>query len=542
MKFVIIILTVLSLFDWCWCTSNYPPYLRLPLEGQVKTIDPSLTFDMASIELTEQLFLGLTNYIYRNSMYKIEPELATKWTIHEQGTVYRFQLRKGIFWVNGEGERIRPVTAHDVVWAIKRNINPETDAPYASALFILKNAKDIYQKNKEMNTIGIRALDDYSVEFQLEYAASCFPAMLTMWIYRPLPEEVIEKFGDNWTLPENILTNGTYRLTEWKKRRRITLLFNQHFKGHKAIISEIQYYIVPESFAALNMYTKGQLDIVGGNYTRFSPMGIFRISKLEEIKPEHIQTTRFAVYSYHFNTIRPPVDNILVRKAITSVIDRELLIDVITKGSEQPASTFTHPAFLGIKDDTPYQDIHFDPNMGKTYLEKAGYPDGKNFPELILCYDISDTHHVIARSFQIMLKHYLNIDVVLAPKEWGDFIDAIDQSDKNKVPHIFRFGWASDYLDANNFLNEALSHSRNFSGWNNDTFDDLLLQARQETDLEKRLELYRQAEKIVTTDQVTIVPLYYESDHYLVKPRVKGFFPMPIGGQHIEKWGLIDAK
>ena len=536
------IFILLSLFDCCWAESNHPPYLRLPLEGQVQTIDPSLTFDMSSIELTEQLFLGLTNYIYHNSVYTVVPELATRWTIHEQGSVYRFQLREDIFWVNGNGEIIRPVTAHDVVWAIHRNINPKIDAPYASALFILENGSDIFEKKKEINTIGVRALNDYLLEFKLTNAASCFPAMLTMWIFRPLPGEIVEQYGDQWTLPENIHTNGAYRLIEWKKRRKIILKSNTHYKNHENIIPEIHYYIVPESFAALNMYTKSKLDIVGGNYTRFSPMGIFRISKLESLKPEHIQTTRFAVYSYHFNAIRPPVDNLWVRKAITSAIDRALLVEVITKGGEQPASTFTHPAFLGIKDNMPYQDTHFDPNKAKEYLAKAGYPNGDNFPELILCYDISDTHHVIARSFQIMLKYYLNIDVVLAAKEWEDFIDAIDQADKNKVPHIFRFGWASDYLDANNFLNEAFAHSRNFSGWNNKTFDSLLLKARQETDLTKRLEFYRQAEKIISTDQVAIVPLYYESDHYLVKPWIKSFFPMPIGGQLIETWGFSDEN
>jgi ABC-type oligopeptide transport system substrate-binding subunit len=542
MKILGMILVVLSIFDWCWCESSHPPYLRLPLEGQVQTIDPSLTFDMSSIELTEQLFLGLTNYIYQDSVYKIVPELATQWTIHEKGSVYRFQLRQDIFWVNGYGERIRPVTAHDIVWAIHRNINPKTDAPYASALFILKNASDIFHKKKDINTIGVRALNDYLVEFTLTYAASYFPAMLTMWIFRPLPKEIVEKFADQWTMPENILTNGAYRLTEWKKRRRIILQSNANYNDHLNTIPEIRYYIVPESFAALNMYTKNKLDIVGGNYTRFSPMGIFRINKLESLKPEHIQTTRFAVYSYHFNAIRPPMDNLFVRKAITSAIDRVLLVDVITKGGEQPASTFTHPGFLGIKDNMPYPDTHFDPNKAKEYLKKAGYPNGDHFPELILCYDISDTHHVIARSFQIMLKHYLNIDVVLAAKEWGDFIDAIDQADKNKVPHIFRFGWASDYLDANNFLNEALTHSRNFSGWTDNTFDLLLLQARQETNLSKRLAIYQQAETIITSSQVAIVPLYYETDHYLVKPWIKNFFPMPIGGQHIEKWEFSDAK
>jgi len=507
----------------------------------VKTIDPSLTFDTSSIELTEQLFLGLTNYIYQDSAYKIVPELATQWTIHEQGTVYRFQLKQNIFWVKGNGERIRPVTAHDVVWAIKRNIHSKTDAPYASALFIIENAQKIYQNKKDMETIGVRALNDYMVEFKLAYAASCFPAMLTMWIFRPLPIEIIEKYGERWTQPENIYSNGPYRLTEWKKRRKIILESNTHFTEPHAI-PEIHYFIVPESFAALNMYIKNQLDIVGGYYTRFSPMGIFRIKKQDVLKPEHIKKTRFGVYSYHFNAIRPPVSNVLVRKAITAAIDRALLVDVITKGNEQPASTFTHPAFLGIKDTMSYPDTHFDPHQARNFLAQAGYPNGKNFPELILSYDISDTHHVIAKSFQIMVKHYLNIDVVLEPKEWNDFIDTIDQPDKNKVPHIFRFGWTADYLDANNFLNEAFSHSRNFSGWNDDTFDLLLLQARQEPNLERRLAHYRRAEKIITTYQVAIIPLYYECDHYLVKPWVKGFLPMPIGGQHLETWRFSDAQ
>jgi len=543
MNIICIILIVLSLPGFCWCENIHPNYLRLPLEGQIKTIDPSLTFDMASIELTEQLFLGLTNYSYRNSAYRIVPELAQRWTIHEQGTVYHFELKKNIFWVNGSGEIIRPVTAHDVVWAIQRNINPQTDAPYASALFVLKNAKSIYEKTiTDMNALGVHAIDDYTVEFQLTYAASYFPAMLTMWIYRPLPKEIIEKFEDQWTRPEHILTNGAYTLSEWKKRRKIVLKSNIHFEKPVSRIPEIHYYIVPESFAALNMYIKNRLDVIGGNYTRFSPMGIFRISKQESLSSEHIQTTRFAVYSYHFNAIRPPVNNVWVRKAITAAIDRALLVDVITKGGEQPASTFTHPAFLGIKNNLPYSDHHFDPNKARSYLEKAGYPNGDNFPELILCYDISDTHHVIARSFQIMLKHFLNINVTLEAKEWADFIDTIDQPDKHKVPHLFRFGWASDYLDANNFLNEAFSHSRNFSGWNDDAFDSLLQQASQEQDLNKRLILYQQAEKIISTDQVAIVPLYYESDHYLIKPWVKGINPMPIGGQHIEKWIISDDE
>jgi len=516
-----------------------PKYIRLPIEGQIKTIDPSMSFDMGSIEITEQLFLGLTNYEYKNSKYHVVPELAVKWSIFDNGKTYRFWLRKDVFWVKSiTGEKIRLVNAHDIVWAVHRNIDPKNDAPYASALYILKNAREINTgKNSNISDIGVKAIDDFIIEFNLEYAASYFPSMLAMGVFRPLPAMVIEKFGKKWTEPENIITNGSYILYKWLKRRKIILKINtNYFNFNNYSIPELRYLIVPENFAALDMYLRNRLDIVGGDYSRFSPIAISRINNNPELDNEHFNISRFSVYSYHFNTNRYPVDNLLVRKAITSAINRNLLIDIVTKGGEKPASTFTHPAFLGYEEGKKYYDEHFNPVEAKKYLSNAGFPDGKNFPELILSYDVSDSHTIIANSIKIMLEHYLKINIRLDPQEWGKFIDIISQEDKKNVPHLFRFGWASDYLDANNFLNEALFHSRSFSGWDNKKYDDLLLNASLEKNNDMRLKLYQQAENIMTFEDISVVPIFFETAHYLVKPWIRGWYPMPIGGQHIENW------
>jgi ABC-type oligopeptide transport system substrate-binding subunit len=236
-----------------------PGYLRLPLKSAIATLDPGLIFDIGQIEVVEQLFLGLTDF--NPKTYEVMPELAKDRQVSQNGKVYTFRLRQDIKWSNGES-----VTAHDLVWAIRRNIVKETDSPYVFTLYPIKNAEAInLGQITDINKLGVRAIDDYTVEFTLNKAAGYFPALASLWTYRPLPRKVIERYGYNWTDPAHIQTNGSYQLTEWNKGDRLILKKNPiYYETEKVNIPEIHYRIVPGDSLALALYKKNEIDIMGG--------------------------------------------------------------------------------------------------------------------------------------------------------------------------------------------------------------------------------------------------------------------------------------
>lgn len=511
---------------------DHPHYLRLPIEGIISTIDPGLTEDMAAIEITEQLFLGLTDF--NPTTYEPVPELAEEWIVSEDGKTYRFKLRKDVTWTGGE-----PVTAQDIVWAVQRNIRPETGSPYAYTLYILKNAEAFHKgRIADVSEIGVSAADDFTVEFTLEHAAAYFPAMAGLWVWRPLPRKVIEKYGNRWTEPEHIQTNGSYMLREWQKGRMMILKkYPNYYDAENVAISEVRYYIIPESFTGLVMYENDELDIIGGPYLRLPLTEILRIKASPVFSKEYSNEPEFSTYYYGFNTKRPPVDNPLVRKAIAAAIDRRLLIDVVTKGDEEPAATFTRPPIFGSVAPSEGVGIYFNPVQAKDWLAEAGYPEGKGFPEITLMYNASETNAAVAEAVQTFLKHYLNIRIRLEDREWPEYIEAIAQP---KTPHMFRLGWTADYPDANNWLNEQFHpfRSANRIGWENAAFAEQVECAGEITDPEERKRRYKRAEQILTEEEAAIIPIYFYTAQYLEKPWIMGRYHMGVGGQHIRNIGF----
>lgn len=508
--------------------------LRLPVEGIITTIDPGLSQDISSIEVIEQMFLGLTDFDPKT--YEAVPELAESWTVSDDGKTYRFKLREDAKWTNG-----KPVTAHDIVWAIQRNIRPETKCPSVSMLYILKNAKEINDGNiTDVSQIGVHAPNDFTVEFELEHPAAYFPGMAGLAVYRPLPREALEEYGERWTEPENIQTNGSYRLAFWDKGMLMILKKNpNYYEASKVSISEVRFYIIPESAVGLVMYENSELDITGGNYLRlpFSQLNDIKVNP--QLGKEYSRAPMFATYAYGFNTKRPPMDNPLVRKAIAAAVDRQFLIDLVTKSGEVPATTYTPPPILGSVAPKDGVGISFDPLQAKKWLAEAGYPEGEGFPEIELLYNASPTHSEIARAVQASLEYYLNIRIRLKEETWENYVKYLYEPETSSH-HIFRFGWSVDYPDANNILNELFNprNPDNFTGWDNAEFADLMTKALETTNSEERKAFYKRAEQILCEEQTVIFPLYFEAAHCLVKPRVKGWYQMAIGGQHIRNWYL----
>jgi ABC-type oligopeptide transport system substrate-binding subunit len=549
-------------------------YLRIPVEYAVSTIDPGKIDEQLHIELVEQLFLGLTDF--DSKTYAVIPELATEWQISADSTRYVFKLRQDAKWNNGE-----PVTAHDVVWAIERNLNPHTNSPYVNTLFVIKNAELIYQQLSDSTksdsvtppaadseaeklsasqevtdannavtpspadskpkklSLGVRALDDYTVEFTLEHPSSYFLALVSLWSYHPLPRKTIEQYGDEWIKPKHIVTNGPYQLVKWQASELILNKNPYFYEADQVKIPEVHYYTVFDSLLGLAMYENNELDILGGQvYLRLPATELPRIRSNSFLRNQLQVNAILCNEWYGFNTQKPPTNNPLVRKAIAAAIDKNTLIDVLTQEPYTPTTTFTPPPVFGAVAPEEGIGIAFNPKQARAWLAEAGYPNGKNFPKIVLMYPTSsDTHAVMAQGIQTILKHYLNIDIDLQHLDFKSFLETIKQP---TTPHLFRMGWCADYPDANNWLYEVLHSKRgsNWIGWNQPEFDQAVEQAQRVLEPDKRQQLYRRAEQILTEEEAAVVPLYFLKAQILVKPWVKNWYNMSIGGQHISQWYL----
>ena len=509
-------------------------YLRLPLRSSVKTIDPGLISDKPSIELVEQLFLGLTSF--DPETYEIVADFAQDWQIYDEGTLYIFYLRQDVKWTNGD-----PVTANDVVWTIRRNIIPKTDSPYAHTLYILQNAKAINQgKITDIRELGVRAIDDYTLEFKLEHAASYFPALTSLWTYRPLPRKIVKKYGKDWTKPDHIQTNGSYMLTEWDIGNKLVLNKNpDYYQADKVQIPKIQYNIVLKNDLALAMYEQDELDIIGGKtYLQIPPRKIAKIKSDPVLRKDRYVSPNLCTEWYGFNMQRSPMDNILVRKAIAAAIDKKTLLNVTNKREHIPATTFTRYPVFGAVDSNEEIGIIFNPKRAKAWLAEAGYPDGEGFPEVTLMYNDTANNQEQVTAVKTILKHNLNIDIEIHKLDFASYANTLPQTDK---PHMFRMSWCvADYPDAHNWLYTLFHPDKgiNWIGWNNREFADLVEQASRISDPVERKDLYRRAEQILTEFEVGIVPLYFLNTQFLVKPWVKNWYPMAFGGQHVRNWVL----
>ena len=511
-------------------------YLKLPLNSQVGQIDPGLVQTPVQMEVIEQLFLGLTGF--NPNTFEVTPRLATEWNVDETGTVYTFTLRQDAYWSDGQ-----PVTAHDVVWAVRRNIREDTHSPYSFMLHVLKNAETVSQSfdAKEIETLGIKALDDYTLQFTLKQPLAYFPALTNLWVYRPLPRHVAEQHEFTWSQPDYIQTNGPYKLLRWKEEESLVLEKNPYyFDAAKVNIEKVHYYIVSDRALGLAMYEKDQLDILGGQgYLPLPEKEVGRVKIDPVLRTQLHVEPQLCTEWYGFNVQKWPTNSLFVRKAISAAIDKTALIKLVLKNEHEPATTFVRPPIFGSVDPDENVGIQFNPQQAKRWLADAGYPDAVGLPKLVLTYHNSEIHRLVADTVKTMLKHYLNLDVEIQSVGWTHYVDTL--AEKAEKPHIFRMGWCADYPDANNWLYEVFHPDAgiNWVGWQSEEFTHLIEEAQQVPNPAKRKKLYRRAEQVITEKEAVIAPIFFYNTLFLVKPWIKNWSYIPFGGQPIEDW-VID--
>lgn len=498
--------------------------LRLSTVSEPSTLDPNLAEDTFSITPIEQMFLGLTNI--NNETAEIEPELAESWEASEDGTVWTFNLRQDAVWSDGN-----PVTAHDIVYSAQRAVMPETASPYAYVLYIIENAKAINQTavptdTYDINTLGVTALDDYTVQFTLEAPAAYFLSISSLWTLRPVPQSVIEEHGDAWTDPANIVVSGPYKVAEWLPGESLTFVKNDTYYGAGDVqIDRVELSIIADQNTEVALYESGELDVAGEGPGSLSAEEMTRIMADATLSQEMHIGPRASTTYVGFTMTKPPFDNVLVRKAFSAAIDRETMVrDVV--GSGVPATQFAPPGIFGAPD--PEVGIGYDPEQAKAWLAEAGYPDGAGFPPVTYRYFSSTLEEALAQALQAMWKETLNVNVEIEAQEFPVFLAGLNSDvPAEEMPEMWRLGWGADYPDENNWVYEVFhcTDSTNYPRAACTEADELALQAGRNTDQEARKEMYRQVETLMFQDEVRVAPYYHRGYTILTKPYVQRAYP-----------------
>ena len=538
-----------------------PVTLDTVFSTEPPSLDPSLGTDSQSIWAIRQMFMGLTGF---DENANVVPALATEWSASEDGLTWTYKMRDDVNWVqyNPETEEfteLGPVTAHDVVYSAKRTLDPNTASDYAFVLYILDGGEELNSADPATedieamkDAVGVTAIDDYTVEFKLKEPAGYFPSISGMWVTFPLPQEAIETSGDDWTEPGNIVTNGPYTLAEWIHGSEMKYVKNPYWQGAADVqIEVIQGPIIESASTQMSMYEADEVDMMADPGWGPPLSDMDRIKGDPELSEELFIAPRLCTYYYGFVNSKPPFDDPLVRKAFAAAIDRQSIIDNLTKGEQVPAHSFAPPGIFGnVADDMDVagwmvmDDYSEQLAQAQAWLAEAGYPEGEGL-ETTLMHNTSESHAQIAQAVQAMWSEaFPKADISIENQEWQVYLKTLlPDSPIEEKPGIYRLGWCADYPDSNNWLNEVFNSKsgQNLAMFNSEEFDSLVLQAAAESDPAIREDLYAQAEKILIEDVTAIAPIYYYTYVRMYKPWITDYVLSPVTGDPIYLWKIDQA-
>ena len=478
--------------------------------SEVQSLDPHKIEGVPESNVSRDLFEGL---LISDVEGHPSPGVAEKWE-NKDFKVWTFHLRKNAKWSDGT-----PVTAHDFVYSWQRLANPNTASPYASYLQYghIANIDDIIAGKKPATDLGVKAIDDNTFEVTLSEPVPYFYKLLVHPSVSPVPKAAVEKFGEKWTQPANIVTNGAYKLKNWVVNERIVLERNtQYWDNDKTVINQVTYLPISSEVTDVNRYRSGEIDMTYNNM----PIELFQ--KLKKEIPNEVRVDPYlCTYYYEINNQKAPFNDVRVRTALKLAMDRDIIVNKVKNQGDLPAYSYTPPYTDGEKLVEPEWFTWSQEKRNeeaKKLLAEAGYTADKPLT-FDLLYNTSDLHKKLAIAVASIWKKNLGANVKLENQEWKTFLDTRHQGTFD----VARAGWCADYNEPTSFLNTMLSDSSNNTAhYKSPEFDKLIADTLKVTDEAQRTELYAKAEQQLDKDSA-IVPLYYYVNARLVKPWVGGY-------------------
>ncbi|MDP4144319.1 MAG: peptide ABC transporter substrate-binding protein [Bacillota bacterium] len=518
-------------------TSAVKQVVTYNLGADPKTIDPGLNDSLEGSNVISNAFEGLLR-LDENS--QPVAGVAEKWEISQDGLTYTFHLRKDAKWSDG-----KPVKAGDFEYAWKRALAPETASSYAYQLYYLKNAQGYNESTlpadkktpgvapATANDVGVKAVDDYTLQVTLVSPTQYFLSLTTSPTYAPLRKDIVDKDPKGWaTKASTYITDGPFKMKEWKAKDTMVFVKDPNYWNAKNIkLDQLNYKMLDQESSYMSAFTTGQIDVIDSPPAQQIP----QLLKNGTAK----SYPNLGTYYYCINIspeaekLDPAAAKVLkdprVRKAINLAIDRNQIINNVTKAGQKPATSFV-PSGIIMSDGKDFKTKDYfkaegDVTEAKRLLAEAGYPDGKGFPAIELIYNTMQTHQDIAQAIQDMLRKNLGIQLNLRNVE-----RKVHVTDANTHQFIMiREGWSADYADPMTFLDMWVTGGgNNFAGYSNPEYDKLIAQAKAETNAQKRSDDMHAAEDILMND-MPIIPIYEYNFITCIKPSVKGVYRSPLG-------------
>ena len=477
------------------------------LLDQFPTLDPQLNEDTSGFHVIRDLFEGLLS---QDANGDLVPGVATHYAASDDNTTYTFTLREDARWSNGD-----PVTAHDFVHAWRRAVDPATASPYGWYLKLTEmvNAGDILAGNKPPSELGVRAVDDYTLEVKLNTPLPYFPAMTTYATLFPAHRATIEAHGADWTAPGNMVSNGAYMLEDVVLNEYHTRVKNpMYWDADNVVIEKVTGLVINDVNQALTRYRAGELD-----HLEPLPPGQYPALK-KELPDEATSVPRLCSYYYAFNHTgsgNPALHDVRVRKALGMAIDRDVIVKQVLKGGQWPAYNFTHLKTAGFAmPDIAYGKLtQAERDAEAVGLMKDAGVEGLT---LTLIYNTSESHKQIATVVSQMWKQKLGVGTELANFEWKTYLDIRG----NQEFDMARSAWCGDYNEASTFLDLlTTAHGANDGKYSNPKVDELM---RASKTAEDPRAIYSEVEQILAED-MAIVPIYHYANTFLLSADIRGW-------------------
>lgn len=477
--------------------------------AEPNTLDPHLAVTNWENNIIGDMFVGLMT---EDAAARPAPGAALSYSSSEDGLTYTFRLRDHV-WSDGV-----PVTAHDFVYSFRRMLAPKTAAQYASILYPIENAEAVNTGKLPPEALGVRAVDDRTLAITFRYQVPYIAQLMTHYAAYAVPRHVVEKHGAKWTEPENIVTNGPYTLAEWIANDHVTLKKNpRFFDAGSVAIETVNFYPTPDAASALKRFRAGEFDLLSDGVAPEETLWLKR-----EI-PEELHLTPFMATKYVvFNMQEPPFNDRRVREALSMAIDREILVEKITRGGERAAYSLVPPHMPGYPGEAQARFKSRSMAARKAdaidRLKEAGYgPHNQlHFP-----YNIAMTTEskIVAVTLQEMWRE-IGAEVTLELSESQVHYDLL----RRRGFQAAWCAWSADYLDAKDFLFllDSSTTDLNFGGYSNELYDGLLMHSDIERDQTLRAELLQSAEQRML-DDAAIAPVYYGVTRDLISTEVKGW-------------------
>ncbi|HDR7720018.1 peptide ABC transporter substrate-binding protein [Bacillus albus] len=504
---------------------------------EIPTMDTSKSTDTLGSQILGNTMEGLYRLDKEN---KPTPAAAESSTKSEDGKKYTFKLRKDAKWSNGD-----PVTAKDFVFAWQRLLDPKTAAEYAFIAFPIKNAEAVNKGEKPVTELGVKAVDDLTLEVELEQAVPYFLNLVAFPSYYPLNEKFVKEKGDKYGLEsDTTVYNGPFVLTDWKHEQGWKLKKNDQYWDKKTVkLDEINYSVVKEPATNVNLYDSGQID--------FSLLTGEFVDKYRNNKEEYGVYNEPSTFFIRLNQKRggqdTPLKSKKLREAIALSIDKKNLTNVILNDGSKPADYLVPKGLAAGPDGKDFQEtfkngIKPDAKKAAAAWEEAKKELGKDQVTIeFLNYDTGNAKKVGEYVKDQIEKNLKGVTVNIKLQPFKQKLKLESDQDYD----ISYGGWSPDYADPMTYLDMFESkHSHNQMSFSDQKYDEIIKKAGGElmSDAKKRWEELGKAEKLLLQEDVALVPLYQSARSYVMKPHVKGVVKHNISPEYSYKWAYVTEK